>query len=157
MAAIVGFKTKLLVNDGSGQAFAKVDHSVQVTLPERMIETVEVTALDEADNYKRYVPSPLVDGGTLKVQVYFTSANLDRFTALLGKQFQTPTVKTKWQCQPPDSDASGPLLAKQVEFEGFVTKLGETTFSKSTDAVVFDVEVKVNSAWTVTNQPNPAP
>lgn len=158
MAVRTGFKSKLFVNDGASQAYVVVAHTVSITLPERMVDVVETTSLDESDNYRKYIPSRLVGTSTMKFQVYYTTANMTRFTALLGKQWADvgSTVKTKFKCTPADPDATGALLGQVFEFDGFVSKLGELSMTKDATGLMFDVEVQQCSPFTITDATNEA-
>lgn len=124
-----------------------------VSLGEQSIDLVDTTTLDDLVEVMR--PSVLKKFSTAKVRVQFTGANYDRFTGLLGKEYQTPTVKTKFQLMTPDPDGTGTAVGKTLAWDGYVTKVGEISFEKSTTSVSeFDVEIRVNSAIVASNSAN---
>lgn len=146
--SMVGFRANLYVNDGASQAYVQFDDLVTVTLPSRKIEPKDSTCLNQSSVYKTYLSGILIEPGQLKFKLRFTEANLERMETLLGKVLQTSSVATNFKIMSPDPDGAGSIFGKTITFDGWVSEIGETEFSRE-DLVEFEVSVQPTGVWTV--------
>ena len=141
--ADIGFKAGLTVNDGAANAHAAFPGGVVFTLPSREVGKAESTAHDQADFYRRWLPT-LIDSGVLKGEINFLAAQYARLDGLL-----TSRASKEWKLTAPPTASTGSGVPQAFTFNGFVSKLDETPFERE-GVLMIKFEVTVSGTWTIT-------
>lgn len=147
---MTGFNASASVNDGAADAFVEVDGTVMITLPEEELGEVERTTLKKTNPTKTFAPT-LIDGGNLKMEINWTSAQYSRFRTLQRAR-KLKTIRITGN----DQDGAGPGTPEQFEFDGFFKKLSPGSYERE-GGRVFSVEFRVNETrFTASGAPNDA-
>jgi hypothetical protein len=136
--SIIGFRTKVSVNDGASDAEQFFTKAMTVNLPAREIGEYEEKVLNTANKNRTYRPT-LIDNGTVTVEGYFSKTEYARLVALLGIEGKT------WKLYSPDEDGATATVTPGVyTLAGFLKKIGEAKFEKDKEVSV-SFELRVNS------------
>ncbi|MEO8082695.1 MAG: hypothetical protein ABI780_02670 [Ardenticatenales bacterium] len=143
----VGFTCKFEVDDGTASAYVALTGVTVITLPAEEVGEAEVTELNQLDDasasdpVRRWIPTKLIDAGTIVVESFYTKANHTRIRALHG-------VKGKhFKITAPGEATDGSSTTEVATLPGFVKKLGEIKYEKDVP-VSFSFEVRVSAKGT---------
>lgn len=148
---MIGFTSKLSVNDGTSNADTVLAEVVNITWPSLDTEAIENTHMGLTDPFKTYTPG-LTDAGTIQFECNYSSATYTRLYALLGKlkhDQRIPATGTAvtWKISAPDEDGSGSGTAQSFSFNGMLSKL-DMSADNNTNMVIKG-EIKISGKPTI--------
>jgi hypothetical protein len=134
--AIIGFRARISVNDGTEGAEAFFDGATEIEFPESEVGEIEDKRLYAATRDRKYIPT-LIENGMVTVVVNWSKAVHARLRALRGLRGKT------WKLYSPDEDGATVTLVPLIAtVDGFLKKLGKPKFEKDKDATIaFDLRI----------------